>query len=500
MQKFMDDNFLLYNETARRLFHDYAKDMPIIDYHCHLDPREIAENKPYRNITEVWLGGDHYKWRAMRANGVDERYVTGDADDRSKFMKWAETMPSCIGNPLYHWTHLELRRYFGIEELLSPETAEDIWNRCNEKLKGSDFTPKSLIKRSNVKALCTTDDPADSLEYHEAIAADKEFDVKVLPSFRPDNAINIEKPGFTEWTGKLAAASGMEIRTLDDLKAAMVKRLEFFHSRGCRLSDHGLEPVVYADCTETEAAAIFEKVQKAGAGYQGVDMSAGNAGVCGKSASGAVEGSSGISPKEVKKYKTYMLTFLGEQYNRLGWVMQLHIGCLRNVNSKQFRLLGPNTGFDAIGDENFAGALCALLSRINDAGGLPRTILYCLNPRDNEALGAIAGSFQDGVTPGKIQFGSGWWFNDQKDGMHRQMIALASIGLLSRFVGMLTDSRSFLSYTRHEYFRRILCNIIGEWAENGEAPDDIKLLGGMVQDICYNNAVKYFGFTERNES
>ncbi|HEX2946911.1 MAG TPA: glucuronate isomerase [Clostridia bacterium] len=471
MKKFMDDDFLLQNETAKRLYHDYAKDMPIIDYHCHLNPKEIAENRLYGNITEAWLGGDHYKWRAMRANGVGEQYVTGSADDRSKFMKWAETMPACIGNPLYHWTHLELRRYFGINELLSPETAEDIWNRCNEKLRTHDFTPRSLIQRSNVKALCTTDDPVDSLEYHEAIARDKTFNVKVLPSFRPDNAINIEKPSFNEWIGRLVQAAGMEIRTLDDLKSALVKRLEFFHSKGCRLSDHGLEPAVFMDCTEAEAAAVFEKA------------------VC--------EGE--ISPDEVKKYKTHMLIFLGTQYSRLGWVMQLHIGCIRNTNSKQFRLLGPNTGFDAIDDENFAGALSSLLDRINDAGGLPKTILYCLNPRDNEVLSAIAGSFQDGTAPGKIQFGSGWWFNDQKDGMQKQMTTLAAMGLLSRFVGMLTDSRSFLSYTRHEYFRRILCNMIGELAEKGEAPDDIKLLGGMVQDICYNNAVKYFGFMERTE-
>ena len=486
MREFMDDNFLLQSEMAKRLYHDYAKDMPIIDYHCHLNPKEIAENKAYCNITQAWLGGDHYKWRAMRANGVEEQYVTGSADDRSKFMKWAETMPSCIGNPLYHWTHLELRRYFGIDDLLSPETAEDIWEKCNKKLQGSDFTPRSLIVRSNVKALCTTDDPVDTLEYHKAIAGDKTFDVKVLPSFRPDNGINIEKPGFVEWIGRLAMASGMEIRSLDDLKAAFVKRLEFFHERGCRLSDHGLEPVVYADCTEAEAAAIFRKALGAGKGYQRVDMNGAGS-----------TNPSGISPDEVKKYKSHMLIFLGTQYNRLGWVMQLHIGCIRNVNSKQFRLLGPNTGYDAIDDGNFAGALTGLLDKINDVGGLPKTILYCLNPRDNEVLSAIAGSFQDGVTPGKIQFGSGWWFNDQKDGMQKQMTVLASTGLLSRFVGMLTDSRSFLSYARHEYFRRILCNIIGEWAEKGEAPDDLKLLGGMVQNICYNNAEKYFGFIER---
>ncbi len=466
MKEFMDENFLLQNETAVRLYHEHAKSMPIIDYHCHLNPREIAEDKRYRNITEVWLGGDHYKWRAMRINGVEEKYITGDADDRDKFFKWAETMQYCIGNPLYHWTHLELKRYFGIDELLSPETAGDIWNRCNESLKEDGFSARGLIRRSNVNVLCTTDDPADTLEYHELISKDASFDVKVLPAFRPDKGINIEKPGFAEWVSKLEKASGMSICSYTDLKDALLERLDYFHKKGCRICDHGLEPVVYVESTEAEASSVFDKA------------------LAGKI----------LDAEEVKKYKSDLMTFLGTQYNRLGWAMQLHIGCMRNNNSRQFRLLGPDTGFDTIDDYNFAAVLSRLLDNIETKGGLPKTILYCLNPRDNEVLSSIAGCFQGGGIPGKIQFGSAWWFNDQLEGMKKQMTSLGSTGLLGRFVGMLTDSRSFLSYTRHEYFRRILCSILGEWVENGEAPDDMKLLGRMVEDISYYNAKDYFGF------
>lgn len=466
MRDFMDENFLLENETAVRLYHNNAKNMPILDYHCHLSPKEIAENKRYRNITEIWLGGDHYKWRAMRSNGIDEKYITGDAEDKDKFIKWAETMPYCIGNPLYHWAHLELRRFFGIETILSPDTADEIWDKCNKMLRKDDFTARSLIKRSNVKVICTTDDPADSLEYHEAIEKDNSFDVKVFPAFRPDKSINIEKAGFTDWICKLAKASEMDIKTFKNLKEALIKRLEFFNSRGCRLSDHALEPVAYAECSDHEASAIFEKAF-----------------------TGRI-----LDQEDVKKYKTNIMTFLGEQYSRLRWTMQLHIGCMRNNNIPLYELLGPDTGFDAIDDISFAGSLARLMNKINETEGLPKTILYCLNPKDNEVLTTIAGCFQGGGIPGKIQFGSGWWFNDQKDGMIKQMVALANTGLLSRFVGMLTDSRSFLSYTRHEYFRRILCNLIGKWAENGEAPNDMKLLGRMVEDICYNNARNYFAF------
>lgn len=466
MKEFMDENFLLQNETAVRLYHEHAKNMPIIDYHCHLNPREIAENKKYSNITEIWLGGDHYKWRAMRINGVDERYITGGADDRDKFFKWAETIQYCIGNPLYHWTHLEMRRFFGIDQLLSPETAEEIWIKCNELLKQDGFSARELIMRSNVKALCTTDDPVDTLEYHDVIRRDESFGVKVLPTFRPDRAINIERAGFAEWLAKLEKASGSGIRNYSDFKDALLGRLNYFNEMGCRISDHSLEPPVYVDCTEAEVSAVFGKA------------------LAGKA----------LAIDEIKKYKSNLMTFLGTQYRSIGWAMQLHIGCLRNNNSRQFRLLGPDAGYDAIDDMSFASALSKLLDSIEVNGGLPKTILYCLNPRDNEVIGTIAGCFQGGGIPGKIQFGSAWWFNDQLDGMRKQMTALANTGLLSRFVGMLTDSRSFLSYTRHEYFRRILCSILGGWAENGEAPNDMKLLGKMAEDISYNNANNYFGF------
>ena len=465
MKTFMDEDFLLNNEAAVRLYHEYAKEMPIFDYHCHLNPGEIAEDKKYRNMTEIWLGGDHYKWRALRTNGIDEAYITGAAGDKDKFLKWAETMPHCIGNPLYHWTHLELKRFFGIGKPLSPDTAEEIWEKCNEMLRTDEFSARSLIKRSNVRAICTTDDPADSLGHHAAIAADKTFGVRVLPAFRPDRAINIDRAGYKDWIERLSEAAGIEINNLYNLKDALDKRIEYFHAMGCRLSDHSLEPAVFGECTEREAAAVFLK---------------------------ALEGKP-LSPEEVKKFRTDLLVFLAGRYSGMGWTMQLHIGCMRNNNSPMMRLLGPDTGFDAIGDSLIAEPLSKLLNTIHERHGLPKTILYCLNPKDNEVIAAIAGCFQGGGTAGRIQFGPGWWFNDQKDGMIRQMTALANLGLLGRFVGMLTDSRSFLSYTRHEYFRRILCSLIGGWAENGEVPDDMELLGGMVRDICFNNAKNYFG-------
>lgn len=465
MKKFMDENFLLNNETAIRLYNDYAKDMPIYDYHCHLSPKEIAENKRYRNITEVWLGGDHYKWRALRSNGVEEKYITGDAADKEKFVKWAETMPYCIGNPLYHWTHLELKAFFGIDKLLGPDTAEEIWERCNELLQKDEFTARSLIKRSNVKVVCTTDDPVDTLEYHMAIAKDSSFDVKVLPAFRPDKSFNIDKEGFVQYLAKLGSVAGIEIKSFDDLKSALKARIEFFHSVGCRISDHGLDPIVYSKASEDKVDAILKKALR-------------NEALC---------------SDEVNQFKTGVLLFLGREYARLGWTMQLHMGVIRNNSSRMMKLLGPDTGFDSIGDSLFAQALSNFMNSLDETGELPKTILYCINPRDNEVLGTIIGCFQGGGIPGKMQFGSGWWFNDQKDGMIKQMIALSNLGLLSRFVGMLTDSRSFLSYTRHEYFRRILCNLIGEWVENGEVPGDMKLLGGMVQDISFNNAKNYFG-------
>lgn len=464
MKPFMDENFLLTNKTAEILYHNYAKDMPIFDYHCHLSPKEIAENKRYKNITEVWLGGDHYKWRAMRACGVDERYITGDATDKEKFLKWAETMPNCIGNPLYHWTHQELRTYFGINQLLSPETAEEIWETCNNLLQQDEFSARGLIKRSNVMGLCTTDDPADSLEYHVALDQDKTFDVKVLPAFRPDKSFNIEKEGFAAYLGRLGKVSGQEITSLNGLLAVLQQRIEFFHEVGCRVSDHALDPIVFEVGTDAEVNAILHK---------------------------ALQGEP-LTVSEIKKYKTCIMIFLGKQYARLGWVMQLHIGTIRNNSTRMMRLLGPDTGFDAIADYTFAESLARYLDALDTTDELPKTILYCLNPRDNEVLASIAGCFQGGGIAGKIQFGSGWWFNDQKDGMIRQMIALSNLGLLSQFVGMLTDSRSFLSYTRHDYFRRILCNLLGEWVVDGEAPNDIQLLGSMVQNICYNNAQRYF--------
>ncbi|SET38235.1 glucuronate isomerase [Natronincola peptidivorans] len=466
MKKFLDENFLLNNETAIKLYHDFAKEMPIIDYHCHLNPKEIAENKRYRNITEIWLGGDHYKWKAMRSNGIDEKYITGDAEDKDKFLKWAETVPYTIGNPLYHWTHLELQRYFGIDTLLNPESAEEIWEKCNELLQKEEFTARELIKRSDVKVICTTDDPIDTLEYHKAIAEDTTFDVKVLPALRPDKAINIEREGFTTWIKKLGEVVGRDIVSMDALLDALKERVLYFDSLGCKASDHALDPIVFEEGHQEEINDIFVKALN----------------------------QEELTASDIRKYKTHVLLFLGREYAKLGWAMQLHIGTIRNVNSRMMRTIGPDTGFDTIGDYVFAEALAKFLDALDTTNELPKTILYCLNPRDNEVLATMIGSFQGGGIPGKIQFGSGWWFNDQKDGMIRQMIALANMGLLSRFIGMLTDSRSVLSYTRHEYFRRILCNLLGEWVENGEFPNDIDLLGKIVKDICYYNTNRYFGF------
>jgi len=466
MKKFMDEDFLLQTETAKTLYHDYAEKMPIIDYHCHLNPKEIAENKKYKNITEIWLGGDHYKWRAIRSNGVDEKYITGNSDDKQKFMKWAETMPYLVGNPLYHWTHLELKRYFGIDRVLSPSSAEAIWEQCNDLLQRDDFSARSLIIKSNVETICTTDDPIDSLEYHQAIRKDASFPVKVYPAFRPDKAMNINMDGFGEYIAKLGQTAGVEISSVKDLKEALRKRLDYFSDNGCKVSDHALEYAFYVHAADSEVETIFQSAMNGGKPTQA----------------------------EADKFKTHMLVFLGREYARRGWVMQLHMGTIRNINSRMFRTLGPDTGFDAIGDSHQAKSLAAFLDALDSTGELPKTILYSLNPRDNESLATIMGCFQGPEAPGKIQLGSAWWFNDQKDGMEKQMKDLANLGLLRRFVGMLTDSRSFLSYTRHEYFRRILCNIIGNWAENGEVNADMEMLGAMVQEICYYNTKNYFGF------
>lgn len=464
----MDQDFLLESDTAKTLYHHYAKDMPIFDFHCHLSPKEIAEDKTYRNITELWLGGDHYKWRVLRSNGIDEAYITGDQGDKEKYLKWAQTVPETIGNPVYHWTHLELQRYFDIHETLSEETADDIWQKCNDQLQNGSLSVRQLITKSNVRVICTTDDPIDTLEYHQAIAADKTFQVKVLPTFRPDKAINIELSWFTEWLEKLSLVVGQPIVQLKDLLDALKSRMDWFDQNGCLISDHALDIVQYEAATDEQAASIFEKGLKKEV----------------------------ISANELKQYKGYLLVFLGREYAKRGWIMQYHIGALRNNSARMLRKIGPDTGFDSVNDAPMAMDLSRLLDALDDTNELPKTILYCLNPRDNEVLATMLGNFQGSGIPGKIQFGSGWWFNDQKDGMERQMEALSQLGLLSRFVGMVTDSRSFVSYIRHEYFRRILCNKIGKWVENGEYPLDIERLGKIVQNICYNNANNFFNTQE----
>lgn len=455
---FIHDDFMLGNETGRRLFHNYAEKMPIIDYHCHLDPKIIAEDHQFRNITELFLGGDHYKWRAMRSNGVDERYITGDAPDREKFQKWAETMPYLLGNPLYHWTHLELKRYFDIDEVLCPDTAEMIWNRCNALLAKEEFSARNLILRSNVKVICTTDDPADSLCYHQKLKAEG-FPVRVLPTFRPDKAVNVDLETFVPYMQTLGVSS------YDALIATLQDKIDYFHQNGCRLSDHALDVIPYAT---GDPSKVFEK---------------------------AMHGEA-ITKEEADCFKTAVISACAEKYEALGWTMQLHIGAMRNNNQKMYQALGADTGYDSINDLSIAKPLALFMDALERKDALPKTILYTLNPKDNYVLGTMLGNFQKAPTPGKIQFGSGWWFNDQRDGMESQMRALANLGLLSRFVGMLTDSRSFVSYPRHEYFRRILCNLIGSWVEKGEYPNDDAILKTIVEGICYHNAERYFGFLD----
>ncbi|AQR97330.1 MULTISPECIES: glucuronate isomerase [Clostridium] len=465
MKDFMDDNFLLSNETAIDLYHNYAKNMPIIDYHCHIDPKEIYENKKFENITEVWLYGDHYKWRAMRCNGIEEKYITGDANDYDKFLAWSRTIPMSIGNPLYHWTHLELQRFFGIYEPLDEDTAPMIWEKANKLLRENGFRARDLIRKSNVEAICTTDDPTDTLEYHIKLKEEKDFNVNVLPTFRPDKGIEIGQEGFVHWVKKLEEVSEVNIGNYDEFLKALDSRVRFFHSVGCRIADHGIDGVVvYSDTSKEEASAIFIKALRGEA----------------------------VSIDEEKKYKTYTLIHIFKLYHELGWVMQLHIAALRNNNTKMFEKIGANAGFDSINDESIAYPLSRLLDSVDKENSLPKTILYSLNPKDNYILGTMIGNFQGDGIPGKIQFGAAWWFNDNKDGMIEQMKALANLGTFGRFIGMLTDSRSFLSYTRHEYFRRIACNLIGEWVENGEIPRNMKLLKTIVEGICYNNAKEYF--------
>lgn len=461
----MDQDFLLKTETAKRLFHDYAADMPIIDYHCHINPKEIYEDLQYENITQVWLYGDHYKWRAMRSCGIDEYYITGEASDYEKFCKFAETLEYAIGNPLYHWSHLELKKYFGYDGVLSRKTAEQVWNLTKAAFAEGGLSVRNIIRKSNVEVICTTDDPIDSLEWHEKIG-ESDFDVKVLPAWRPDKAVNIEKETFADYIRQLEEAAETEIVDIASLKAALTKRMDYFQERGCSVSDHGLDFVPYVRCTEEQLADIFNS------GKQGYPL----------------------TPVEIEGYKTEMMLFFAEEYQRRGWVMQLHYGCRRDNNQKMFEKLGPDTGFDCISNYTPADKLASFLDAANGGSGLPKTILYSLNPEDNAVIGTLIGCFQGSEVPGKIQHGSAWWFNDHKKGMEEQMTTLASLGLLGKFIGMLTDSRSFLSYTRHEYFRRILCNLIGTWVEDGEFPADEELLETIVKGVSHDNAVRYFGF------
>ena len=450
---FINDNFMLKNEPAKKLY-AMVKDLPIIDYHCHLQPKQIAENYQFKNAFDLFLGGDHYKWRQMRSNGIDEEYVTGGADEYEKFKRFASIMPKLIGNPLYHWTHLELKRYFDIDEPLNEETCEMIWNKCNECLAKPEFRAQALITRSNVEVICTTDDPADTLEYHAQM---KGFSTKILPTFRPDKAVEIGKETFVPYIEMIG------VKSYEELVKWIKERIAYFNSFGCRLSDHALEYVPFG---VGDAKAAFDKRM---AGCE-------------------------LTKEEIDAFKTAMLKACAEEYTKLGWTMQLHIGALRNNNRKMYDKLGPDTGYDSINDLCIAEALGAFMNHLEEAGVLPRTILYTLNPKDNYVLGTMLGCFQDATVPGKIQFGSGWWFNDQRDGMETQMMALANLGTLSNFVGMLTDSRSFVSYPRHEYFRRIMCNIIGKWVDEGEYPEDYKALEKIVTGIAYYNAKNYFNF------
>ena len=465
MKAFLDDDFLLTTPTARRLY-QVARSMPILDYHCHLDPKEIAQDRRFENITQVWLGGDHYKWRLMRANGVDEAYITGDAPDREKFQKWAETLELAIGNPLYHWSHLELRRYFGYEGVLNEYTAQEVWELCNQKLQEPGMSARNLIANSGVTLVCTTDDPADSLEWHQQLAQDSSFPVKVLPAWRPDAAMGLERPEYLDYLQRLGQAAGVEIRTYADLKEALLSRMAFFDKMGCRASDHALTVAVCQPASEEELERVFQK---------------------------RLEGEP-LTQEELAAFQTGFLRFVAGEYKRLGWVMQLHYGCRRNNNTRMFHKLGRDTGYDAVLQGTPSLEVAAFLDLLASQDALPRMVLYSLNPNDDEGLNSVIGCFQDGTPLGRIQQGSAWWFNDHKAGMVKQLTAFANGGLLGNFIGMLTDSRSFLSYPRHEYFRRILCELLGAWVENGEYPADWKALEKMVRGVCYNNAVEFFGF------
>ena len=452
--------------TAQELYHDFAAKVPVLDYHCHINPQEIAEDRKFENITQVWLGGDHYKWRQMRSNGVEERYITGDAPDREKFQKWADTLEKAIGNPLFHWSHLELQRYFGYTGVLNGDTAEEVWNLCNAKLQEASMSARNLILQSNVTLICTTDDPADDLKWHKMLAEDESFPVQVLPAWRPDKAMNLEKPDYGQYLETLAEAANMDIQSFEDLKAALKSRMAFFNEMGCRASDHGLEYVMYVPASDEEVEAVFQKRLN----------------------------EETVTREEELKFKTAFMLFVAGEYAKMGWAMQLHYGCKRDNNTDMFEKLGPDTGYDCINNYAPSGQIADYLNALNAEGNLPKTVIYSLNPNDDEAIGTIIGCFQNSDAVGKIQQGSAWWFNDHKTGMTKQMTSLANLGLLGNFIGMLTDSRSFLSYPRHEYFRRILCEMIGNWVENGEYPKDMKMLERIVKGISYNNAVRYFGF------
>ena len=461
--KFIHDDFLLQTKTARKLYHQFAEAEPILDYHCHLPPKDIAENRQFKNLFEIWLEGDHYKWRAMRSNGVAEKFCTGDADPFSKFQAWAATVPNTLRNPLYHWTHLELKRYFGIDELLNESSAKRVWNAANEQLDSPALSTQGILKKYRVTTVCTTDDPTDDLRHHKALAS-SDCGTQMLATFRPDKALAVNRPDvFNPWVTRLSESSGMDIQDLDGFLAAIRRRFEFFHAMDCRLSDHGLEFCPSDFCTEKAAASIFAKARR------------------GRPA----------SPEAANQFGAFVMLYLGRLYAMRGWTMQLHLGAMRNNNTRLMRTIGPDTGFDSIGDYPQARSLAAFLDRLDTENALPKTIVYNLNPADNYAFATLLGNFQDGTVPGKIQLGSGWWFLDQKEGMEWQMNALSNLGLLSRFVGMVTDSRSFMSYPRHEYFRRVLCNLIGRDVENGELPDDDSLLGTMIRNICFGNAHRY---------
>jgi glucuronate isomerase len=470
MKSFLAEDFLLQTDTAQTLYHDIARDMPILDYHCHLPVAEIADDRNFENMTQIWLNGDHYKWRAMRANGIAERFITGYAADDEKFAAWAATVPKTLCNPLYLWTHLELKRYFGIgDRLLNPDTAAEIYATCNAMLQTEEFSTRNILRQMNVKLLCTTDDPVDDLSHHLKISTDSNFEITVLPAFRPDKAMVVEMPEvFNQWVDQLAAAAEVDIADYETFLTALQKRHDFFHRMGCRLSDHGLEQPYAEDFTVGDIHRIFAQVRS---GQK-------------------------IGHPEILQFKSAVALELARMDADKNWVQQFHLGALRNVNSRTKKTLGPDTGFDTMGDFEMARPLAAFLDRLEGNNSLAKTILYSINPGDYDMLAAMIGNFQDGEVPGKMQFGAAWWYNDQKHGIERQLIALSNVGLLSRFVGMLTDSRSFLSYPRHEYFRRILCNLLGNEVATGELPDDLDLLGGMVKDICYYNAVSYFGFNE----